>query len=184
MILSIISYALCHLYILFGEVSVLITCTFCNWIIFLKRFLKKFILFNLFLAVLVFVAVHGLSLVAASGGYSSLRCAGFSLWWLLLLWSMGSRRAGFSSCGLRAVERRLSSCGAWAQSLCGMWDLPRPGLESVSPALAGRFLTTAPPGKTRVIFIYLFFDHTVRHAGSQFLDQGLNPRHGSESPES
>ena len=114
MILSIISYALCHLYILFGEVSVLITCTFCNWIIFLKRFLKKFILFNLFLAVLVFVAVHGLSLVAASGGYSSLRCAGFSLWWLLLLWSMGSRCAGFSSCGLRAVERRLSSCGAWA----------------------------------------------------------------------
>ena len=28
-----------------------------------------------------------------------------------------------------------------------MWDLPRPGLEPVSPALAGRFLTTAPPGK-------------------------------------
>ena len=28
-----------------------------------------------------------------------------------------------------------------------MWDLPRPGLEPVSPALAGRFSTTAPPGK-------------------------------------
>ena len=28
-----------------------------------------------------------------------------------------------------------------------MWDLPGPGLEPVSPALAGRFLTTAPPGK-------------------------------------
>ena len=28
-----------------------------------------------------------------------------------------------------------------------MWDLPRPGLEPVSPALAGRFLTTAPPGQ-------------------------------------
>ena len=28
-----------------------------------------------------------------------------------------------------------------------MWDLPGPGLESVSPALAGGFLTTAPPGK-------------------------------------
>ena len=26
-----------------------------------------------------------------------------------------------------------------------MWDLPRPGLEPVSPVLAGRFLTTAPP---------------------------------------
>ena len=28
-----------------------------------------------------------------------------------------------------------------------MWDLPRPGLQPVSPALAGRFSTTAPPGK-------------------------------------
>ena len=28
-----------------------------------------------------------------------------------------------------------------------MWDLPGLGLEPVSPALAGGFLTTAPPGK-------------------------------------
>ena len=28
-----------------------------------------------------------------------------------------------------------------------MWDLPGPGLEPVSPALAGRLSTTAPPGK-------------------------------------
>ena len=28
-----------------------------------------------------------------------------------------------------------------------MWDPPRPGLEPVSPALTGRFPTTAPPGK-------------------------------------
>ena len=32
-----------------------------------------------------------------------------------------------------------------------MWDLPGPGLKPVSPALAGRFLTTAPPGKLRTI---------------------------------
>ena len=30
-----------------------------------------------------------------------------------------------------------------------IWDLPGPGLEPVSPALGGRFLTTAPPGKSR-----------------------------------
>ena len=30
-----------------------------------------------------------------------------------------------------------------------MWDLPGPGLEPVSPALAGGFLTTAPPGKSQ-----------------------------------
>ena len=29
-----------------------------------------------------------------------------------------------------------------------MWDLPGPGLEPMSPALAGRFSTTAPPGKS------------------------------------
>ena len=52
----------------------------------------------------VFVAAHGLSLVAESRGYSSLQCAGFPLQWLLLLWSMGSRRAGFSSCGMQAQQ--------------------------------------------------------------------------------
>ena len=62
----------------------------------------------------VFVAACRLSLVAASRGYSSLWCTGFSLQWLLLLRSMGSRCAGFSSCGSRALERRLSSCGTRA----------------------------------------------------------------------
>ena len=84
----------------------------------------------------------GFPLVAASGGYSSLRCAGFSC-------------GVFSCCGARAlgarasvvVARGLSSCGARASLLRGMWDLPGPGLEPVSPALAGGFLTTAPPGK-------------------------------------
>ena len=32
-----------------------------------------------------------------------------------------------------------------------MWDLPGPGLEPVSPALAGGFLTTAPPGKSVIL---------------------------------
>ena len=47
----------------------------------------------------------------------------------------------------RLQMRRLSSCGSRAQLLRGMWDPPRPGLEPVSPALAGSFSTTAPPGK-------------------------------------
>ena len=47
----------------------------------------------------------------------------------------------------RLQTRRLSSCGSQAQLLRSMWDLPRPGLEPVSPALAGRFSTTVPPGK-------------------------------------
>ena len=86
-------------------------------------------LFNLFIYLWlcwVFVAVRGLCLVAASGGYSSLKCAGFSLRWLLVLRSTGSRCAGFSSCGSRALERRLSSCGSQALerrlSSCGARD--------------------------------------------------------------
>ena len=47
----------------------------------------------------------------------------------------------------RLQTRRLSNCGSRAQPPRGMWDLPRPGLEPVSPALAGRPSTTAPPGK-------------------------------------
>ena len=94
----------------------------------------------------------GLSLVAASGGCSLLLCAGFSLRWLLLLQSTGSRHTGFSSCGSWALERRLSSCGAQAELLRSTWDLPGPGLEPVSSALAGGFLTTAPPGKPITFF--------------------------------
>ena len=61
--------------------------------------------------------------------------------------AQASHCGGFSCYGAQALERRLSSCGSRAQLLRGMWDLPRPGLEPVSPALAGRFSTTAPPGK-------------------------------------
>ena len=34
-----------------------------------------------------------------------------------------------------------------------MWDLPGPGIEPLSPALAGGFLTTGPPGKSPGVFI-------------------------------
>ena len=47
----------------------------------------------------------------------------------------------------RLQTRRLSNCGSRAQLLRNMWDPPRPGLGPVSPALAGRFSTIAPPGK-------------------------------------
>ena len=94
--------------------------------------------------------------------------------YLWLCWVLVSVWGLFSSCGKRgplfiAVRRplttaaslvaehrlrtrRLSNCGSRAQLLCGMWDLPRPGLEPVSPALAGRLSTTAPPGKPSFIF--------------------------------
>ena len=55
--------------------------------------------------------------------------------------------------GHRLQARRLSSCGSRAQLLRGVWDPPRPGLEPMSPALAGRFSTTAPPGKPCAAFL-------------------------------
>ena len=66
-----------------------------------------FFLINLFIYIYfwlrwVFIAALGLSLVVVSRGYSLLQCAGFSLWWFLLLRSMSSRCMGFSSCGTRA----------------------------------------------------------------------------------
>ena len=103
----------------------------------------------------VLVAACRLSLVVANvatlhcGAWAS-HCSGFSC---CRAWALGMRTSvvvarGLSSCGSRALECRLSSCGAWAQLLRGMCDLPRPGRESVSPALAGGFLTTVPPGKS------------------------------------
>ena len=52
----------------------------------------------------------------------------------------------------RLQTLRLSNCGSWAQPLRGRWDPPRPGLEPVSPASAGRVSTTAPPGKPLKFF--------------------------------
>ena len=81
------------------------------------------------------------------------------------VWASVVVACGLSSCGSQSPECRLSSCGAWAQLLCGMWDPPGPGIEPVSPALAGRFPTTAPPVKSSIlifkkIFIY-FWLHWV-----------------------
>ena len=46
------------------------------------------------------------------------------------------------------VARGLSSCGSRALLLRGMWDFPGPGIKPMSPALAGGFLTSVPPGKS------------------------------------
>ena len=105
--------------------------------------------------------LHGLSLAAASGGYSPLQCMGLSLQWLLLwrssrvcrlqqlrhtgsaVWPVGPR-----GCGLQ-VACGFSSCGRWTQSLSGTCSLPRPGIKPTCPALAGRLLSNAPPGKSK-----------------------------------
>ena len=76
--------------------------------------------------------LHRLSLVVVSRGYSLLQCLGFSLRWSLLLWSTGSRSKGFSRCSSWALQHRLNSCGAWAYLFPSIWDLPGPGMETMS----------------------------------------------------
>ena len=99
-------------------------------------FLVKFYFLLLSVLCWVFTAVRGLSLVGASRGYSLVVVPG-----LRLLQSTGSRHVS------------LSICGAWALLPCDMWNLPRPGIEQASPALAGRSLTTGSPRKSQFIFV-------------------------------
>ena len=93
------------MYIFIGELSVRL---FCSFLFILFIYFNKFIYFYFWLR-WVFVAAHGLSVVAARGSYSLLWCAGFPL-------------GGFScyraqALGVQAsvvVARGLSSCGSWA----------------------------------------------------------------------
>ena len=118
--------------------------------LFIYFFNFLFIIYLLLLLFFLFLAVLGLRFcVRAFSSYGE--------WGPLFIAVRGPLTIAAS---LAAEQRpqtlRLSSCGSRAQLLRGMWDLPRPGLEPVSPALAGRFSTTAPPGKPGNIFILTF----------------------------
>ena len=90
----------------------------------------------------------GLSFAAVSWGFSSWQCAGFSLPWLLLVQSTGSKRVDFSSCttGMRILW--LLGSRAWASLLQGMWDLSGSSWtrdRTCISCIAGRIFTTEPP---------------------------------------
>ena len=116
-----------------------------------------FFLLNLFIYLLwlsqVFTAVHRLSLVAVSSRAAlQLQFAGFSLWQLLLLQSTESRAHGLQQLQLSILEHRLSSCRTQDQLAHCIWNLLGPEIEPICPVLAGRFLTTGPPGKSCLSF--------------------------------
>ena len=51
-----------------------------------------------------------------------------------------------------------------------MWDPPRPGIKPVSPALAGIFLTTGPPGKSLTgIYLSVIFPQLLSFPRSAYL---------------
>ena len=53
--------------------------------------------------------------------------------------------------GSRALAQQL-----WCTCLAALRDLPGPGIEPVSPASAGGFLSTVPPGKSQVSSFSIF----------------------------
>ena len=67
-------------------------------------------------------------------------CGGFS-------WEWAIGQVAKVSWGSWDLEYKLNCCGSRAKLLYRMWALPRPGIELVAPALAGRSSTTGPPGK-------------------------------------
>ena len=80
----------------------------------------------------VFVAAWGLSLAVASGGYSALRCSGFSLLWLLSLWSLGPRvrrlqwlqhvGSAVSAQGLQSIGSLAVAHGLSCPAACGIFS--------------------------------------------------------------
>ena len=72
-------------------------------------------------------------------------------------------RAFFNGEGRKGATRWLrcsgsghmgfGSCGAGAQLPHGVWDLPDPGIKPPSPALAGGFLFSVPPGRSSYIIL-------------------------------
>ena len=91
-----------------------------------------------------------LGLCCCVGAALWLQCTGFSLQWLFLLWSTGSRHRGFGSSGSRSLEQSMAQYGLSHSTACELIAGPR--IKPVSPALAGGFCTTEPPGNSPISF--------------------------------
>ena len=112
-------------------------------------FLRNSFIFIIYLFIYLFLAVLGLRFCARA--FSSCGERG-----PLFIAVCGPLTVAASLAAEHRLQtHRLSSCGSRAQLLRGMWDLPGPGLEPMSPALAGRFSTTAPPGKPLPSLLYV-----------------------------
>ena len=94
-----------------------------------------------------------------------LRCTGFSLQWLLLLHSTGSRRMGFRSLG-SVVGVHVLSCPV----ACGLL-VPGPGIKPTSPTLQDRFptITRKVPQLTSASSSFLPLLHPHRHGSYKHL---------------
>ena len=116
----------------------------------LRSFLRT-ILFIYFWLHLVFTVARGLFCSHCEQGLLFVAVCG-----LLGLRSSGCRAGqgtAFRSSHVQAHQLlfsgprgRPSSCCVWSEQVYSKWDLPGPGIEPVSPALAGGFFTTESLG--------------------------------------
>ena len=164
---------------------------FFKWSILLTRFNGVIYLF--IFGCVVYSLLHAGFLQLCQVGVTLLRCAGFSLRWLLLLRSTGSRHTGFSSCGTQAQQ--LWRMGLVAlQHVASSWTRDRTRVPCMGRQILNHCATSEVHGiffstlcygvlfcsdlfslTTFKICIYLFiFGHAVQLEGSQFPDQGSN----------
>ena len=160
-----------------------------HWIILNVKISFFLIMHLLFLAVLGLRCGAGFSLVVASGGYSLVVVCR-----LLTAAASLPVEHGLQVCGLqqlwlpgsRAQAQYLWSMGlVAAQHVGSSWTK---GIKPVSPALAGGFFTTEPPGKpsfslkkhththTKLIYLFVCTKSQLQHVGSSFLTKDHEPR--------
>ena len=109
----------------------------------------------------------GLSLVAASGGHSSSRCAGLSLSWPLLLQSTGSRRAG------SVVMAHGPSCSAACGIFPDQGSNPRPlHWQADSQPLRHQGSPNSPLLKCELCIVFLFKEYIMERGKSIILPRG------------
>ena len=92
-------------------------------------------------------------------------CYGFLEWWLLLLLSMSSSSFGTWAQELLFPRSRAQLPQLWhlAFVVPRVWDLLRPGIESVSPTLASRFFYHWAPREAPRPILMRFFSEIWRH---------------------
>ena len=104
-----------------------------------------FYFLKFYLCVPLFLFLVALGLCGCGWAFSS--CGEWALPSSCGAWA--SLLGGFSCCGVWLLSVGDRSCAARTELLRGKWNLPRPETKPVFPALAGRFLTTGPPGKSK-----------------------------------
>ena len=69
---------------------------------------------------------------------------------------LGALASGVAVHGLESTGRAVTVHGLTCPVVCGL-VVPGPGVEPLSPTLAGRLLTTGPPEKSLIYSFFLLF---------------------------